>query len=67
MDLEVTEEQLVRFLEENEFPEDQLVFLQPINGLLDINRIHMDRVTMLCPKHPTWRISLQLHKILGVR
>jgi len=43
------------------------VYLQPINGEHDVNMDNAQRCLKLLYKHPHWRLSLQIHKILGER
>ena len=40
-------------------------FLQPMDGLL--RRAHTEQATRYCMDHPRWRLSLQTHKLLGIR
>ena len=40
-------------------------FLQPMDGLL--RRAHTAEATRYCMDHPRWRLSLQTHKLLGIR
>lgn len=40
-------------------------FLQPMDGLL--RRRHTEEATRYCMEHPRWRLSLQTHKLLGIR
>jgi 7-carboxy-7-deazaguanine synthase (Cx14CxxC type) len=40
-------------------------FLQPMDGLL--RQKHTDAATRYCMAHPRWRLSLQTHKLLGIR
>lgn len=44
-----------------------LVYIQPINGEMYIDKYNVDMCVELLKKHPQWRLSMQLHKILGVR
>jgi organic radical activating enzyme len=41
------------------------VFLQPLNGRFDLNRQNLRYVLDLIREYPMFRLSLQLHKILG--
>lgn len=47
--------------------EGRLVYLQPRNDVLLINRKNLAEVVGLCEQHPTLRISSQLHKLWGCR
>lgn len=40
-------------------------FLQPMDGLL--RQQHTEEATRYCMEHPRWRLSLQTHKLLGIR
>jgi organic radical activating enzyme len=40
-------------------------FLQPMDGLL--RQKHTEQATQYCMSHPRWRLSLQTHKLLGIR
>ena len=40
-------------------------FLQPMDGLL--RKQHTERTIAYCMAHPRWRLSLQTHKLLGIR
>ena len=40
-------------------------FLQPMDGLL--RQKHTEQATAYCMSHPRWRLSLQTHKLLGIR
>ncbi|MFO0683539.1 MAG: 7-carboxy-7-deazaguanine synthase [Sandaracinus sp.] len=40
-------------------------FLQPMDGLL--RQRHTEEATAYCLAHPRWRLSLQTHKLLGIR
>lgn len=44
-----------------------LIFLQPINGLSDIDSNSLQRCLDFLKVHPEWRLSVQMHKLLGVR
>jgi len=44
-----------------------LVFLQPINFELDVNKKNVDLCLALQKEHPNWRISSQAHKLWNVR
>lgn len=46
---------------------DPIVFLSPINGISTINSVNMQRCLEIQKKHPSWRITMQLHKVMGVR
>lgn len=43
----------------------QHFFLQPMDGLL--RQRHTEQATRYCMDHPHWRLSLQTHKLLGIR
>lgn len=43
------------------------VWLCPINGVLELDPHNVNRCLTLLDKFPHWRISVQLHKVLGVR
>jgi 7-carboxy-7-deazaguanine synthase (Cx14CxxC type) len=40
-------------------------FLQPMDGLL--RKPHTEQTVAYCLAHPRWRLSLQTHKLLGIR
>ncbi len=40
-------------------------FLQPMDDVLRAQ--HTERATAYCMAHPRWRLSLQTHKLLGIR
>jgi 7-carboxy-7-deazaguanine synthase len=40
-------------------------FLQPMDDLL--RKQNTERATAYCMAHPRWRLSLQTHKLLGIR
>ncbi len=40
-------------------------YLQPMDGLL--RQRHTEQTTRYCMDHPRWRLSLQTHKLLGIR
>lgn len=42
------------------------VFVQPINGITDLDPANVKAALALQAMHPSWRISVQLHKLLGV-
>lgn len=44
-----------------------LVFVQPINFENALNNENVKRCLALQLEHPNWRISIQLHKVLGCR
>lgn len=50
-----------------EIPRDTHVYIQPINYENTLNKDNVQRVLDLQQAHPSWRISIQLHKVLGVR
>jgi len=44
------------------------VYIQPVNGIDQVDLTSLIEVTRhILPARPEWRLSLQLHKILGVR
>lgn len=43
------------------------IFLSPINDEKVVSQKHVDKALALLPLHPTWRLSAQWHKFLGVR
>lgn len=45
----------------------RLIWIQPINGEHEISRENLQRCMVLLTKHPSWRLSLQIHKYLKVR
>ena len=40
-------------------------FLQPMDG--PEQRVNIDRAVRYCLDHPRWRLSMQTHKLLGIR
>lgn len=44
-----------------------LVFVQPVNDELAIDKSNLALCEALLRKHPTWRLSVQLHKVFGWR
>lgn len=48
-------------------PEGTPVFLSPVNGLERVNPLNLDKCLRLLERYPHWRLSVQLHKYLGVR
>lgn len=44
-----------------------IVWLSPINGISELNEENKRKCLEIQERHPTWRITLQQHKILGVR
>lgn len=61
------EEALHDFLEWAAVPVGAPVFVQPVNNIETINKENLDRVLAIIERNPQWRLSVQLHKILGVR
>lgn len=47
--------------------EHKLVYVQPVNEELKINRKNLELCYLLLGQHPEWRLSMQIHKVLGVR
>lgn len=43
------------------------VSIQPINGVWQVNEQSLRKVQAALELNPTWRLSIQLHKIVGVR
>lgn len=43
------------------------IFLQPINHIQSINGDNLQRCKELLKEHPSWRLSPQVHKLLGWR
>ena len=48
-------------------PDWQRVFIQPINGMMAIDRHNLQKCLDLLKTYPHWRLSTQLHKLIGVR
>lgn len=44
-----------------------LVYLQPVNDIHDVNKMHLRRCLDLQKRFPEWRISTQMHKVWNVR
>ena len=43
-------------------------FLQPVDlGDPAVNRKHTEAAVEYCLKHPRWRLSLQIHKVVGIQ
>jgi len=72
----------IRFLYDVNFPEDseQLmdaiakaataqtwVYVSPISYRSQLNQANIEATLALLDKHPGWRLSLQMHKVIGVR
>jgi 7-carboxy-7-deazaguanine synthase len=51
----------------DEVLEHDLVFIQPVNFELEINKKNMEMCLELQKEHPNWRISSQSHKLWNVR
>jgi organic radical activating enzyme len=47
--------------------EGKKVFLQPRNGRFEVDKVNMSIVKGLVMRYPQLRLSVQLHKILGVQ
>jgi len=47
--------------------EHPLVYIQPVNYLTELNKDNIVRCLNVMKKMPKWRLSLQLHKTIGVR
>ena len=43
------------------------IYLQPINDLHSIDQENVQRCLEIQRKHPNWLLSVQLHKVIGVR
>ena len=43
------------------------VYVQPINQISMVNRKHIQRCMELISLYPSWKLSVQLHKLLGLR
>lgn len=43
------------------------IFVQPINGVSELDEANLARCLELLKKHPDWRLSMQAHKYLGLR
>lgn len=56
-----------RFLAEHNADDGAKVFLQPINMVGGLDMANVAVVHEVLQGNPNWRLSLQLHKILGVR
>lgn len=66
-----------KFLVDHDFSEDKAVeiignstapvYLQPINGTMNLNHTNLGHCMEIFRRHPGWRLSAQLHKLLGVR
>lgn len=41
-------------------------YIQPVNGMEEVDKQNIDRCMTLLKVHPEWRLSVQLHKLLGV-
>jgi 7-carboxy-7-deazaguanine synthase len=52
-----------RFVEENVISSSATIFLQPIHNYIHISQLCVDEV--MC--HDDWRVSMQIHKIIGVK
>lgn len=57
-----TDEQLTTFFKHIEYK-----YLSPINGMTTLNTTSSATAVKLALHYPEWKISLQLHKVLGVR
>jgi organic radical activating enzyme len=66
----------VRLLVDREFDESKIpnldtflghVFLSPINDENTVRRENVQLCLELLQTHPTWRVSVQVHKFLGLR
>lgn len=43
------------------------VFLQPVNHIHSLDNSNIKRCLKLIEKNPTWRLSIQMHKVIGER
>lgn len=62
--------QITRFMVELNLSSDYLkpaVFIQPVNGINTVDRIELEFVTKVLRENPEWRLSCQLHKLLGLQ
>jgi len=50
-----------------QIPEWQRVFIQPVNGMMAVDRQNLKKCLDLLKIYPHWRLSTQLHKLIGVR
>lgn len=55
------------FVEEHAIPDTAPIYLQPVNWVNTINSDCIDMVLAELEHYPTFRLSAQLHKYLGVR
>lgn len=53
--------------EELELPVRSQVFLQPVNGLSSLDWTSLANIYKMLEQRPRWQLSVQLHKVLGVR
>lgn len=42
------------------------IYIQPVNLIDDVSKDNIQRCIKLLRRHPDWRLSVQLHKLLGV-
>jgi len=67
----------IKFLVDKEWDEEKVavmlhpgmenVFVSPINGEKTINQENVKLALAVLQSHPTWRLSCQLHKLLGLQ
>lgn len=65
VDDRITEKQIEDLVQD--IPSTTYIFIQPINKEKEISRENLDRCLDILSRHPSWRLSVQLHKFLGVR
>lgn len=53
--------------EELKQPTGTQVFLQPVNGLSSLDQGSLNNIYRMLKKRPNWQLSVQLHKVLGLR
>lgn len=44
-----------------------MIYLQPLNGETEVNQDNVKLCMKLLETHPEWRLSIQLHKLIGAR
>jgi 7-carboxy-7-deazaguanine synthase len=42
-------------------------YIQPLNDVDTVNKEHLDYAMLVCRHNPTWRLSPQVQKLIGVR
>lgn len=58
---------LQEWIELHGIPERIPIFVQPVNLISEIDKPKLDLVLAMLERNPRWRLSVQLHKLLGVR